>query len=120
MFSDSLLSLFLLFLFTFVSFDFCCFLFLGLISSLQPGIISIIIFELFMIYCCGSQKNQRNLFITMILKKCEGPIKNVYMFILFYRRSSQKNIRICKDIVFRFIIEYSSLRDFYRSLGNKY
>jgi hypothetical protein len=24
-----------------------------------------------------------------------------------------------KDIVFRFIIEYSSLRDFYRPLGNK-
>jgi len=56
----------------------------------------------------------------MILKKCKGPIKNVYMFLLFYRHSSQKNIRICKDIVFRFIIEYSSLRDFYRPLGNKY
>ncbi len=25
-----------------------------------------------------------------------------------------------KDIVFRFIVEYSSLRDFYRPLGNNY
>jgi len=43
---------------------------------------------------------------------------------LYYHPTSNCFCRPClhtkalKDIVFRFIIEYSSLRDFYRPLGN--
>jgi hypothetical protein len=49
------------------------------------------------------------MYVTYILLKEKTPQDHTYPVGLAYQG---------KDIVFRFIIEYSRLRDFYRPLGN--